>query len=188
MKVIKNNLLIKLFSILIGVTITSFEISAQVEIDKSLPAIYLINENGGNINGSGWSSKELDGKINLVLYVAPDQQSSVQQFLNKIDKQGYRVEEFQVTLILNTEATWIPNSIIERKVKSKAEEDSTKIYVLDKNEIVLHRWKLSEANPNLLLVNKKGKVVFLYMEELTEEFENNIINEIELQIKEGVLK
>lgn len=188
MKVIKNNLLIKLFSILIGITITSFEITAQVEINKSLPAILLRNENGGNINGSDWSSKELDGKINLVLYVAPNQQGSVQQFLKKINEQNYRAAEFQVTLILNTEATWIPNSIIERKVKSKAAEDSTKAYVLDKSKIVLHGWKLSEANPNLLLVNKKGKVVFFYMEELSEESENNLLNEIELQIIEGVLK
>jgi predicted transcriptional regulator len=166
----------------------SLSVSAQVEINKIPPDVFLDKENGGNIDGSLWSSKELKGKTNLLLYVAPDQQSSVQKFLERIDKRNYRKDQFQVTLILNTEATWIPNSLIEGKVRGKAKEDTTKIYVLDKNEVVVDEWKLSEDNPNILLINDNGVVVFLYSDALNEEVENELLSRIELQINKGESK
>ncbi|MCF8242086.1 MAG: YtfJ family protein [Melioribacteraceae bacterium] len=189
MRINKNHNFIKTISrLVIMIFFLSLSVSAQVEINKNPPEVFLDKENGGNIDGYSWSSKELKGKINLLLYVAPDQQGSVQKFLERIDKRNYQKERFQVTLILNTEATWIPNSLIEDKVRGKAEEDTTKIYVLDKDEVVLNEWNLSEDNPNILLINDGGLVVFLYSDELNEEVENELLSRIELQINKGESK
>ncbi len=161
---------------------------AQVEIHKNLPNIVLSGTDGGNINGSDWESGNLTNKINLIYYISPSQQKVVEPLLEKIDKKKYSFEELSTTLIINTEATWIPNSVIVGKVKGKAEEDTTKTYVLDKSEVLLEKWKLSEDNPNILLINEKGEVVFSNTDELTVEIENKLINQIELLINKGESK
>lgn len=178
----KYNIIKTINPLAIMIFFISLSVNAQVEINKNPPEVFLDKENGGNIDGSSWSSKELKGKNNLLLYVAPDQQSSVQKFLERIDKRNFHKDKFQVTLILNTEATWIPNSIIEGKVRGKAKEDTTKIYVLDKNEVVLNEWKLSGDNPNILLFNDNGVIVFLYSDKVNEVVENELLSRIELEI------
>ncbi len=189
MRTNKNqNIIRTICRLVVMICFISLSVSAQVEINKIPPEVFLDKENGGNIDGSSWSSKRLKGKINLLLYVAPDQQSNVQKFLEMIDKRNYSKDKFQVTLILNTEATWIPNSIIEGKVRGKAKEDTTKIYVLDKNEVVLNKWELSGDNPNILLISDNGVVVSLYSDELKEEVENELLSRIELQINKGESK
>ncbi len=163
-------------------------VNAQVELNKSLPQIILDGTSGGSIEGTAWQSKALTHKINLLYYVSPSQQKVVEPLLEKIDKNNYPVEKLSTTIIINTKATWIPNSVIVGKVKGRAKEDTTITYVLDKKEILLKEWKLSEDNPNILLINEEGEVVFLHTDELTKEIENKLINQIELQINKGESK
>jgi predicted transcriptional regulator len=127
-------------------------------------------------------------KINLILYVAPDQQNEVEFLLENIDGQGYPTELFETTLIINTSATWLPNSIIKGKVKSKAEKDKTKSYVLDLDEILLNEWELSEDNPNIILFDEKGGVFFTSKEKINEETEDNLLHQITMQIKSKINK
>lgn len=163
--------------------ISVVEIKAQLKLNEVPSKVILEEASGGNINGEAWNSQSLKNKINLILYVAPTQQESIEVLLKKINDQNFPIEKFETTLILNTESTWIPNSIIEGKVKGKAKEDSTKTYVLDKDEVVLSEWGLSEDNPNILLIDKYGKMVFVHTEELSEKAEDKLLNKIELEIK-----
>lgn len=176
--------------ILLAVTLIIFTAStiAQVEIHKNLTNIILSGTKGGNIDGSDWESGNLTNKINLIYYVSPSQQKVVQPLLEIVDGKNYPSEMLSTTIIINTKATWIPNSVIVGKVKGKAKEDTTKTYVLDKNEILLKEWKLSEDNPNILLINGKGEVIFIHTDELTKEIENELINQIELLINKGESK
>ncbi|KAB2846673.1 MAG: hypothetical protein F9K45_01365, partial [Melioribacteraceae bacterium] len=127
-------------------------------------------------------------KINLILYVAPDQQKSVEGLLQKVDSLNFPADKFEVSLILNTSATWIPNSLIETKVRTKAKEDSSKNYILDKDEILLNKWKLADDNPNIILINKKGTPVFIHLESITENITDILLNHIktELNSKENL--
>lgn len=184
-KIKELNLLLLVFMV---VSPTVIKTQTQVELDKTLAPVILKDDLGGSIGGEAWDSNNLKDKINLVLYVTPNQQGVIEPLLTKINEQNYSKELFETTLILNTSATWIPNSIIEGKVKSKAEEDSSKTYVLDKDEVVLNKWNLSEDNPNIILVDEKGKVTLVYKDELNEKFENELMYKIELQIRKGESK
>lgn len=170
------------------VLLSIIKTQAQVMIDKSIPAVILKDDLGSCINGEPWNSSELKRINNLILYVAPNQQSDIEPLLSKIDEQKYSEKLFSTTLILNTQATWIPNSIIEKKVKNKAKDDSLKIYVLDKDEVVLKKWELSNDNPNVILTDERGEVTYLYKDELTEKVINELLNQIEMQISKGVKK
>lgn len=158
-------------------------LNAQIEINKNLQDIVLRDDKGGNINGNEWKSSDLKNILNIVFYVAPSQQKDVEPLLNKIDSAGYSRESIKVTMIINTEATWIPNGIIEGKVKGRAKEDTTKSYVLDKDEVLLNGWNLSEDNPNIIVVDAAGKVIFFFNEELNDDIKNKLLTIIENEIK-----
>ena len=174
--------------VLMIVLLSIIKTQAQVMINKSIPAVILKDDLGSCINGEPWKSSELKKRNNLILYVAPNQQSDIEPLLLKVDEQKYSENLFTTTLILNTKATWIPNSIIETKVKNKAKDDSLKIYVLDKDEVVLSNWELSKDKPNIILVDERGEVTYLYKDELTEKVINELLSQIELQINKGVKK
>lgn len=159
-------------------------LNAQIEINKNLPDLVLSEDKGGNINGTEWKSSDLKNKLNIVFYVAPNQQDNVEPLLIKIDSAGYFLEYVKITLIINTEATWIPNGIIEGKVKGRAKDDTTKSYVLDKDEVLLREWNLSEDNPNIIVVDKSGKVIYFFKERLEKDFGNDLLKTIESEIKE----
>lgn len=178
----KNYRIIK--TLLIVTLLTAISVNAQIEVNKKLPDLVLSEDKGGNINGEVWKSSDLKNKLNIVFYVAPNQQDDVEPLLNKIDSAGYAIESVQVTLIINTEATWIPNGIIEGKVKGKAKDDTTKNYVLDKDKVLLSEWTLSEDNPNIIVVDKSGKVIYFFNKELNEDFENELLKIIESEIKQ----
>lgn len=175
-RIIKTLLMVTLFG--------TISINAQIKVNKSLPDLILSEDKGGNINGTEWKSTDLKNKLNIVFYVAPNQQEDVEPLLNKIDGAGYSSEYVKVTLIINTEATWIPNGIIEGKVKGRAKDDTTKNYVLDKSEVLLSEWNLSEDNPNIIVVNKSGKVIYFFNDELNNDFENELLKTIESEIKQ----
>ncbi len=185
MRVNKNHrgfITINRFIVLAMLAIVS--LNAQIEVNKNLPDLVLSGDKGGGINGEEWKSSDLKNKLNIIFYVAPNQQDDVEPLLNKIDSAGYSLESVNVTLIINTEATWIPNSIIEGKVKGKAKDDTTKNYVLDKDEVLLSEWKLSEDNPNIIVVDKSGRVIYFLNEELNEDYGNDLLKIIERKIKE----
>lgn len=184
MRINKNHRSIVTISRFIMIVLfAAVSVNAQVEINKNLPDLVLREEKGGNINGTEWKSSDLKNKLNIVFYVAPNQQGDVEPLLNKIDGAGYSHEYVKVTLIINTEATWIPNGIIEGKVEGRAKEDTTKSYVLDKDEVLLKGWNLSEDNPNIIVVDASGKVISFFSEKLNDDIKNKLLTIIESEIK-----
>lgn len=173
--------------ILMVIILAAIPVNAQINVNESLPAIVLRGENGGNLDGTEWRSSDLEKKLNIVFYVAPNQQDNVEPLLNKVDSAGYSQDFVKVTLIINTEATWIPTGIIEGKIRSKANDDSTKNYVLDNDKILLREWNLSEDNPNIIVIDKDGKVINYFNDELNYDFGNDLLKIIESKIKEEKL-
>lgn len=173
------------FYLTIFLLLISFSLMAQVESGKKIPYVTLEGKNGGDINGLPWSSENLNGRVNLLFYAAPSQQAELQPLLKKIDQKDYPPEKISVGIIINADATWIPNSVIESKIKNKAEKDPDKIYALDKKGILLKQLELSGDNLNILVVDENSIVTFFYKDELNEIIENNLINHIEYLINKG---
>lgn len=191
MKMVTKIMGLKLKAVVLMIlSLLAIKMEAQSEQDKILPIVILKDHTGGNIEGGVWDSSELINKVNLILYVAPSQQNEAESLLQRVDEQSYPNEAFKTTIIINTSATWLPNSIIEGKVKNKAEKDTTKTYVLDLNETLLNKWDLSEDNPNVILFDEIGEVSFISKEKINEKIEDNLLHQITLhmesKINEGV--
>jgi predicted transcriptional regulator len=55
--------------------------------------------------------------------------------------------------------------------------------VLDKDKVLLSEWNLSEDNPNIIVVDKSGKVIYFFNEKIEKDSENELLKTIENEIK-----
>ena len=57
-------------------------------------------------------------------------------------------------------ATWLPNMVINIKLKSKQEKHKSTVYVKDLEKILVKKWGLKDDDSNIMLFGKDGKVLY----------------------------
>ncbi len=174
----KNLIILQLFVVLLLCSVS--EITGQ---STMLPSIALKGENGGTADGKEWNSSNLTGKINLILYVDPGKKESATPLIDKIDSLNYAPDSLGITFIVNTQATFIPDFLIQKMIKSRAEENKNILYVLDQNKVLIKEWKLTEENINVLIIDSSGKTLHRHDGEITEEYINKLISRIDNVLK-----
>jgi len=174
--------------LIIIITLINF-LAIQTKADSTrFPAIVLDGDNGGMADGSKWESISLKNKVNLILYVDPDKQKEIKPLAVKLDSLNYSSDSLNMTFILNTSATIIPNFIIRNRVKKKAKSSDNIIYVLDEEKILVKEWNLIDNDINVLLMDTSGKILVNHHGKMTKEFINGFINQIENLINKGESK
>lgn len=159
--------------ILLGLLIVKNLMS--LEVNQIPNNVLLDNENGGMLNGSTWDSSVLQGKVNVFLYVDPDEKDLNSDFADTLQNQSFDKEKYQYTAIINLAATWKPNFIIETKLKQKQEQYPNSIYVKDNNKILVKEWGLSDDNSNVLVFNKQGKLIYKKSGKLSKQDRESVI-------------
>ena len=139
-----------------------------LELNKQAPLVVLSGKNGGYINGEAWSSNSLKKKVSLVLYMDPDKKSSSQLLINTLKQNSFK-PNFQTVAIVNLKATWLPNIVIEKKLKSKQKSLKNTTYVLDKTKYLIKKWGLKDNDINALLFNKSGKLIYKHSGNLSQK-------------------
>ncbi|MEA3499844.1 MAG: hypothetical protein U9R41_02320 [Candidatus Marinimicrobia bacterium] len=84
-----------------------------------LNPIELSGKDGGYASGEKWNSNSLLGSKNVIIYADPDKMHSCTELINKIEKLRSKNDNFNITYIVNTEATIIPTWFIRSKIKKK---------------------------------------------------------------------
>ncbi|MEA1982640.1 MAG: YtfJ family protein [Campylobacterota bacterium] len=146
-------LLISLLTILNLNAATVGEVPKQTEIS---------GDNGGYVeDGSAWDSSSIKDKVYVMFYVDPDEKDVNKHYSSvlKVEKEAKRVN-FQSIAIINLAATWKPNFIIEKLLKSKQEEFPNTIYVKDKNSVLVNEWEIEDDASNILIFSKNGTLLF----------------------------
>ena len=141
--------------------------------------LVLEGENGGNIDGTPWFSQELLGKANVLVYADPTKKPWIQPLMDWLELQEISFENFSVTVIINTDATIIPNFVLASKIKQKAKENPHYNYVFDHDKILVEKWKLQDENVNVLFFDSKGENVFTHHGKVTED----VLEKIEIICK-----
>ncbi len=138
------------------------------EIPKN---ITIEGQNGGNVtDDSIWSSSSIKDNVYVLFYVDPDEKDTNEHFIQALKKKDYRsVGAFCSMAIINLAATWKPNFIIESILKSKQEEFPKTIYVKDKNSILVNEWEVGDNAANVLVFDKKGKLLFYKSGKMSDE-------------------
>jgi predicted transcriptional regulator len=144
--------------------------------------VILSGDKGSLYNGEEWKSSSLRGKVNLLFYVDPDKQDDVKPLVAKLDSIQYSPDSLGTTFIINTSATIIPNFILRNKIAERARDVKNMNYVLDLEQVLVHKWDLKDDDVNILLFDKRGKVLFKHAGNVTKDIVNKIIQKIELTL------
>jgi len=131
-----------------------------IELGKVPSAVTLSGDNGAKIDGSAWHSSMLKGKIYTVFYVDPDKKELNQALADALKARHFDRKKVDSVAIINLAATWIPNAILEKILVKKQKEFPHTLYVKDKKKVLVKKWKLADDNSDILIFNKKGKLIY----------------------------
>ena len=131
-----------------------------VELGKVPSSVVLDGDSGGKTDGSAWNSKMLKGKVHILFYVDPDKRDENEALSKALKKRHFDRKKYASVAIINLAATWMPNAILESKLKAKQKEFPDTIYVKDKKKVMVSKWKLADDNSDILVFDKSGKLIY----------------------------
>ena len=170
----------KIYSVIIILALMFTLLNARIQ---PLYPIELSGKKGEYAKGGTWKSNFLLGKTNVVIYTDPDEFPDLRQFVSDIEQEKIKNNNFDLTLIVNTEATMLPTFVIRSKIKSKAKGSSTINYVLDNDKVLVDEWDLQDNSINVLVLDslnhvqyqQTGKIKPYQFKEIMEIINNRIV-------------
>jgi YtfJ family uncharacterized protein len=140
-----------------------------IEMGKVPPKTELKEKLGGRLDGTPWSSAELQGKLSVIFYVDPDEKDTNNDASEALNKQKYPEEKYQSFGIINMAATWMPNFAISSALKDKQKRYPKTIYVRDYKKVLVKAWNIADDSSDVLVFDKKGVLIFRKDGKLTAE-------------------
>ena len=140
-----------------------------IELGEIPPRVELKEKLGGRLDGTPWSSAELQGKVYVLFYVDPDEKDTNNEASDALDREKFPSDKFQVVGIVNMAATWLPNFAISSALKDKQKRYPKTIYVRDYKKVLVNAWKIADDSSNVLTFDEKGRLIFRKYGKLTSE-------------------
>ena len=170
---------------LLLLTLALSSLFAEVDTTKPLPTLVLEADNGGYYNGDAWSSNMLKGKTTMLMYVDPDEKSSGKVFKPTIE--GFEKEldfdKFQILVIINLNATWKPDAIIKKMMKSKVDTYPKRTYILDAESVLVKGWNLPDDAYNTLIIDDNGVVIYQHQGDWNDDEMKKVDTLVRQQVK-----
>lgn len=145
--------------IILGV-LCVFSSMTAIEVGQIPPVVHITGENGGNVAGGEWHSSMLKGKVYTLFYVDPDKKDLNNPLADALSAKKFDRSKMGSVAIINLAATWMPNALIESKLKQKQKKFPDTVYVKDKKKILVKKWQLADDNSDIVIFDKKGKVIY----------------------------
>lgn len=151
--------------VLLGICLSSL-CAFSLTVGEVPKEVVLEKENGGRVDGTAWSSTMLKGKVHVLFYVDPDERDTNNAFSEALKAKKYDLNHFASVAVINLAATWLPNFVLEKKLKAKQEQYPNAIYVKDKSKVLVKEWELKDDSSDILVFSKKGELIYSYAGEL----------------------
>ena len=153
--------------------------AVAVEVGSVPPKVEISGENGGRTDGTVWSSAMLKNKVHVFFYVDPDEKDLNDPLTQALKKHHFDRKKFASVAVVNLAATWKPNVIIEALLKKKQKEFPDTIYVKDRKSVLVKQWGLADNNSDVLVFDKKGKLIFKKFGKLSNQEIKSVLTLIE---------
>jgi len=174
-----------LLSLLSLAPITAFS-AFKLEVGRSLPGLSISGDHGGNVkDGGSWESQSMNGTLNFLVYVDPDDSDLNDALINRLHEEKFPEAFFHSVAIINMAATWKPNPIIMSVLRGKQEKFPRTTYVFDKDRYAAQNWNLAPEGYHVLLVDRDGGVLFEKAGKLEKNEIENFVERVKLKIKEA---
>lgn len=134
--------------------------AAQISVGSEMSSFELSGDDGGRLDGTAWSSKELAGKVSVLFYVDPDEKDLNEEFGELLKEKNYSKDVINYVAIINMEATALPNFLIASSLKVKQRKYTSTLYVKDYNKKLVKAPGFADDNYNVLILNPAGKILF----------------------------
>jgi len=131
-------------------------------VGTTLPSATLENEQGGKLDGSAFNSDALRGKVYVVFYVDPDEKDLNNPLSDALKAEAFDRSKYGSVAIINMDATWLPNFAIASSLEKKQEKFPDTLYVKDLKKILVDQWDIADDNSDIILLDQKGTVLYLY--------------------------
>ena len=164
--------------IILGCLLTAAGAMA-IEVGNMPPSVTLSGANGGKVDGTPWRSSMLKGKVHILFYVDPDERKLNDALTKALKKRHFDRNKYASVAMINLAATWMPDAILESKLKDKQKEFPDTIYVKDKKKVVLKKWELADDNSDILLFDKQGRLIYKKFGKLSKEEIQQVLSLIE---------
>ena len=130
--------------------------------------VVLEGAQGNRVNGGSWSSDELVGAVHVLFYVDPDESDLNNAASDALKAEDFDKEQYRSVAIINMDATWLPNAVIQMRLESKQEEYPRTVYVRDNQKVLVEEWGLADDSSDIVLFDRDGTVLFSVDGQLTE--------------------
>ncbi len=140
-----------------------------IEMGKIPPTVELKEKMGGRLDGTPWTSAELQGKVSVLFYVDPDEKDTNNEASEALNKEKFSEDKYQSFGIINMAATWMPNFAISSALKDKQKRYPKTIYVRDYKKVLVKAWNIADDSSDVLAFDKKGQLIFRKDGKLTVE-------------------
>ena len=131
-----------------------------IEVGSVPVGVEISGKNGGKLDGYAWHSSMLKGKMYTLFYVDPDEKDLNDDFANALKASKFDRKKASSVAIVNLAATWLPDMIIESKLKEKQKNFPHTLYVKDKKKVLVNKWQLEDDNSDILIFDKEGKLIY----------------------------
>jgi uncharacterized protein len=155
---------------------------AALPVGKAPPSLKIEGDEGGRVTGGAWRSGELKGKVSVLFYVDPDEADLNDPLAEALRKADFPHDKFVSFAIINMDATWLPNGLIQGKLEKKQKEFPTAVYVMDKDKILVKKWGLGDDNSDVVVFDREGKVLFSKDGKLSSAEVNKVVSTVQEQI------
>jgi len=150
-----------------------------IEIGQVPPKVQLSGESGGKVDGTPWNSSMLKDKVYVMFYVDPDERKANEALTEALKKRHFNREKYASIAMINLAASWLPNAILESKLKEKQKTFPDTIYVKDKKKVLVKKWQLADDNSDILIFDKKGRLLYQKFGKLSQKEIEQILSLIE---------
>jgi len=131
-----------------------------IEMGAIPPKVELKEKLGGRLDGTPWSSAELQGKVSILFYVDPDEKDTNNDASEALNAEKFPDDKYQSFGLINMAATWLPNFAISSALKDKQKRYPKTIYVRDYKKVLVQAWNIADDSSDVLAFDKKGELIF----------------------------
>ena len=169
---------IRVLSMFLALLLTSEALA--VSTGDVPPVLELSGKKGGRVDGTPWSSAEIRDKVFTLMYVDPDDKELNVHVEQALKAKDYPKERYGSIAVINMEATWKPNAIINSILKKKQKEFPDTIYVRDMDFFLATAWGLKKKGSYAVLTfDAEGKLLFMKDGKLTDAELDKLIQMID---------
>ena len=155
--------------------------AAALEVGNVPPLVTIEGANGGQIDGKPWESSSLTGVTWSVIYVDPDQRDDNALLEEALGKADFPPSEYRTVGIVNMAATWLPNVMLEAKLKEKQQTYPNAVYVKDETKHLVKSWGVPDDAYVFLLFSPQGQLIYQKSGTLDKEEVKKVIELIRSQ-------